>query len=181
MGFPVLTRLGINQFWYNYWYADKNYAANVQKTLNLKTLIELFLSYGLQYTSNPFIHEYWYSPKMSLSRTNVLDYQKKTYFRRLYYTHDILTIEHNYLLREQTPEYFPMRIWTLKYRSWLVFSVQWFKPAKQKIQTKYQRTPSLVSSFWVNKRGTKSTTRRIKLAYFLSIKHIKHFNKNYSF
>ena len=29
MGYPVITRLGINQMWYKYWYSDKAYATNI--------------------------------------------------------------------------------------------------------------------------------------------------------
>ena len=54
------------------------------------------------------------------------------FFRRYFYTNDTLSIEHSYLIRNKTPEFFPMRTWIMKYAGWVIFSVQWFKPLKIK-------------------------------------------------
>jgi hypothetical protein len=52
------------------------------------------------------------------------------YFRKYYYAHKTLAIEHSYFIRLKTPEFFPLRLYILKYNNWLVASIQWFKPWK---------------------------------------------------
>ena len=106
---PVITRLGVNQFWYKHWYSDTMHADYLKQDKFLTKLIRLYLNYGLTYKSNLFIHEYWYKPNYKRLRTeNTLDYSKC--FRRFFYTNDTLGIEHSYLLRNKTPEYFPMKL-----------------------------------------------------------------------
>ena len=60
MGNPVITRLGINQFWYKHWYSDSSRQLNLKQDDSLSLLLDLYLNYGLTFKSNPFIHEYWY-------------------------------------------------------------------------------------------------------------------------
>jgi hypothetical protein len=123
----------MNQFWYKYWFSDSLYASTTQLILTLETLILFYLNYGLSYTSNFFIHEYWYKNLTSSLRLNINKAELNNYFRRFYYSHHILNIEHNYLIRNATPEYFPLKIWVFRYLNWIVFIFQWFKPLKKKI------------------------------------------------
>ena len=131
MGYPVLTRLGINQFWYRHWYSDINYTANIQQDYSFETIINIYLMYGLSYINNIFIHEYWYNLNYKSRRTKLKDIQLRLFFRRVFYKYSKLDIEHNYRLRLETNEFFPMRTWILKYNNWVIISVQWFKPDKK--------------------------------------------------
>jgi hypothetical protein len=133
MGNPIITRLGVNQFWYRHWYSDKFYASNLQQDHSLETLVSIYLKYGLVFKNNPFIHEYWYKSNMKNIRTTTQLSLNNKWFRRSYYSHSNLSIEHSYLIRHKTVEYFPMRTWVLKYSGWIIFSVQWFKPVKKKV------------------------------------------------
>lgn len=168
MGYPVITRLGTNQFWYKHWYSDKLYASNLQKFNLLETLLDFYLKHGLSYTSNFFIHEYWYKNSKFNSRSEPTNYQLKSYFRRFFYTHSILSIEHNYLLRNKTQEYFPMRTWVLKYLNWVVFSVQWFKPAKTKQKQTFLRSTSFIGAIHKTRQNSKPSFRlKVNLIYLL--------------
>ena len=61
MGYPVVTRLGINQFWYKHWYTDSVYKQYVQQDLIFERFIMLYVNYGTTFKNNVFVHEYWYS------------------------------------------------------------------------------------------------------------------------
>jgi len=180
MGYPVITRLGKNQFWYKHWYSDKAYASNIQQSDLIEKLIVFYLKHGLTYTSNFFIHEYWYKNTKTNVRTEVIEEQLKLYFRRYFYAHSVLSIEHNYLLRHKTQEYFPMRTWVLKYNNWVIFSVQWFKPVKTKQKQPIVRSASFVGA--IHKSGiANKTSLRIKVTLIYFLKSIKNTKKNYNF
>ena len=111
MSNPTINRLGINQFWYKYWYSDTQYALNLQQDNLFKSLIQGYLDYGLVTKSNFFIHEYWYKFKgVKKLRLNSEFRSYNTFFRRFFYSNNIVSIEHTFLLRNNTPEYFPLRV-----------------------------------------------------------------------
>jgi hypothetical protein len=130
MGNPISTRLGVNQFWYRHWYSDTSHHLELKQDETLEKLILFYLQYGLTFQTNPFMHEYFYKKNLKSVRTFTQNKHNIKFFRRFFYTNDNLGIEHSYLIRNRTPEYFPMRTWVLKYAGWVIFSIQWFKPLK---------------------------------------------------
>ena len=84
-------------------------AANLRQDQSLTRFVHMYLNYGLTVQSNFFIHEYWYKPSYSQLRVGgATDYSK--WFRRFFYANSTLDIEHSYLIRNRTPEYFPMKV-----------------------------------------------------------------------
>ena len=133
MSNPIITRLGINQFWYKHWYSDTKYALNLQQDTLFTHLIQLYLDYGLTLKSNLFVHEYWYRfSKVKVSRLSTEFRSYNTFFRRFFYANSTVSIEHTFLLRNKTPEYFPMNVWLFRFTGWVIITVSWFKPWKQK-------------------------------------------------
>jgi len=135
MSNPTITRLGVNQFWYNHWLSNKNYSAfSNQDTINSE-FIQNYINHGANFVNNIFIHEYWYSKKYKQVRT-LPSRSYMQFYRRHYYSNNIVGIEHSYLIRYTTGEYFPLRTWYLRYNNWVVISIQWFKPDKSKKKRK---------------------------------------------
>lgn len=137
MSYPVLTRLGVNQFWYKHWYADSKLQIKrfVQHDQLMETLLELYINYGLTSLKTPFARPYWFKPSRNQSsgtpKLNILKVPNlNKFYRRFYYSNDILSIEHSFLVRHVTAEYFPLRIWILKYHGWIILSFKVFKPNK---------------------------------------------------
>jgi hypothetical protein len=165
MGHPVITRLGINQFWYKHWYSDTSKQMNLKQDDAFEQLLTLYLNYGLTFKTNPFIHEYWY--KKHAKKVRVVDQELKNikFFRRFFYTNNNLSIEHSYLIRHRTAEYFPMRHWVLKYGNWVILQVHWFKPLKTKTKPKTMaRQVSFIGAVSRPKVFT-PTINRLKLSY----------------
>ena len=77
---------------------------------SFEKLISFYLEYGLNFNTSPLIHEYWY--RKNIKHIRVYNHQKNNnrFFRRFFYTNDALGIEHSYLIRNKTAEYFPMRL-----------------------------------------------------------------------
>jgi hypothetical protein len=181
MSNPVITRLGINQFWYKHWYSDSSYSLNLQQDNLFQELVQLYLDYGLVLKSNIFIHEYWY--KFNDVKKLRLSYEFRTYntfFRRFYYSNNIVGIEHTFLLRNKTPEYFPMRTWFFKYANWVVISVNWFKPLKQRKLKELHPNSASAANVISKHSANYYQLKRLKLVLYLTTK--KYFNnKKYMF
>lgn len=164
MSNPVITRLGVNQFWYNHWLSPSNYAGETTQDNLHHEFIKNYINYASNFNTNIFVHEYWYGKKLKKIRTYTV-VRNSRYFRRQYYSNNTVGIEHSYLIRYTTQEYFPLRLWMLKYNNWLVISMQWFKPDKTK------KTGKMLKPFRREASGVFSRLKRIagvKKRYFLS-------------
>ncbi len=181
MGHPVITRIGINQFWYRHWYSDTNYSNNLKQDNLFDKLVYLYLKYGLTFQNNPFFHEYWYRKTNKPVRTKFFTRKNIKFFRRFYYQNTTLSIEHSFLLRKETAEYFPLRTWILKYGNWVVVCVQWYKPMKGKNNTiRRARDKSNNSAALTRIRG-RLKLKRLKLAYYYLLQKDSLVLKNYVF
>jgi hypothetical protein len=171
MGNPTITRLGRTQFWYKKWYTDLTYNSLLKTTHTLETLLNFYFRYGLFFTKNIFFHNYWYKNSFFKKHNYGQDSkQKSLYFRKYYYAHQTLTIEHSYFIRLKTPEFFPLRLYILKYAGWILASVQWFKPLKtvKALKNNYnnQKLNSLVYTSYKNQ--TKKKRDKILILLLLS-------------
>jgi hypothetical protein len=180
MGYPVITRLGISQFWYKNWYTDSNYMFSFKQDSLFQTLLKAYLSYGLTFPSNIFFNPYFYS---KLSRRFKEDYFLKNlkFYRRFYFSNVPLGIEHSYFLRYRTGEYFPLRLWMLRYSKWIIIFFNCFKPIKKKSKKKRRivKEAHAVSS---DLRYLSRTTHfnRFKLVYlFLKQNYFKYNSYNF--
>jgi hypothetical protein len=184
MSNPVITRLGINQFWYRHWYSDKLFSENLQQDTSFTTFVKFYLDHGLTHTSYPFIHEYWYKPTVKKLRTSQA-ISNMRFYRRFFYSNDVVDIEHSFLLRNHSGEYFPMRMWIFRYLNWIILSVQWFKPIKSKkrpkstLESKLKHIHSLHEHSHFGYR--QSSTRRLKILIHLFLIKFNQLNKEYFF
>lgn len=181
MGYPVVTRLGINQFWYRHWYTDTFYKQNSQQDSMFERFIMLYVNYGTTFKNNVFIHEYWYSKPSKAIRTLPLKSYMK-YHRRFYYSNSLLEIEHSFLLRNHSGEYFPMRCWILKYNNWVILSLKFFKPLKIK-NPNYARInrKTSISSATSDFNYQLNNNMRLTLTYSYMIKQLKSNINSYHF
>lgn len=131
MGYPVVTRLGLNQFWYRHWYSDLNFKENIKQDKNFISLVKFYLNYGLTFSNNIFFNEYFFTKNLKWIRLSNVSSNNK-FFRKFFFSNDLLGIEHSYFLRYKTGEYFPLRIWLLKYDNWIIINFSCFKPIKHK-------------------------------------------------
>lgn len=181
MSNPVITRLGTNQFWYKHWYSDQTYTANLHQDKSIETLLKFYLDYGLTFNSNPNVHEYWYTSKYKSIRGE----NPKTnlrFYRRFFYTNDNLSIEHSFFIRHFSGEYFPLRLWILKYSGWVILCVQWFKPIKKKHDPMQgARTFRKKSSTLHEFNRPSRNLQRLKILLLLFNKQLNFKTKNYSF
>ena len=192
MSYPLLTRLGLSQFWYKHWYASLRSTAreNIQHDIIIETLLELYLNYGLTAIRSPLAHEYWFTKLRK--RSDLLQPNLNKFYRRFYYTNDILSIEHSFLIRHVTGEHFPLRTWLLKYHNWVILSFKCFKPNKSsrlRASASAQSKLDFISTMHVSNKNRLNTPvtplalqlKRLKLlTFFLKNKRYSPVN-TYSF
>jgi len=183
MGNPVITRLGTQQFWYNHWYSDKNVSSNLQQDKLFTNLVYLYLTYGLNTRENLFIHEYWYANNSRIKnlRINHSKNMNNTFYRRYYYLNNIVGIEHSFLLRNTTAEYFPLKLWLFKFNNWVILNVTWFKPLKGKNKNKPFSGSASAANVLHKPRSSFYKSKRIKLLLMALFSTLKSFNKKYIF
>lgn len=169
MGYPVITRLGLSQFWYRHWYSDsnKNYFLNFKQDIMFTHLLKMYLQYGLTFNNSLFFHELYFNKNSKQIRLNIILKNLK-YYRRFYFSNDNLGIEHSYFLRYKTGEYFPLRLWVIKYSGWLILSFNCFKPVKRKIsKRKIVKSEYYALSHSLNSHNCKYKYKRFKLIFLL--------------
>ena len=135
MGYPVITRLGLNQFWYRHWYSNcnKSYFNNLKQDLIFTHFFKMYVNYGCTFPNSILFHEFFFNKKSKLIRNNIILKNLK-YYRRFYFSNYNLGIEHSYFLRYKTGEFFPLRLWVIKYSGWLLLCFNCFKPVKKKFK-----------------------------------------------
>jgi len=181
MGYPVVTRLGVNQFWIKHWYSDTNAQENMQQDRIFEKLLLLYLNYGLSYPTNIFFHEYYFSKAHRRPGFSNAE-QKNKYFRSFFYSNSLLTIEHSYLIRNRAGEYFPMRLWHVKYNSWVILAFNCFRPLKQKqSRNKFlrKRDANGVAAS-LSKVSCTAALKRFKILYLYTRKNVS-LGLHYSF
>ena len=181
MSNPTITRLGVNQFWYNHWLTNKKYSEYTnQDTINSE-FVQSYIDHGANFTCNIFLHEHWYSKKFKQIRT-LPSRSYMQFYRRHYYSNDIVGIEHSYLIRYTTGEYFPLRTWYLRYNNWVIISIQWFKPDKSKAKKGRARfTNDDVSFAHAQANPIKSKSLRNNLYYTRLLRMQNSIPLSYSF
>lgn len=178
MGYPVLTRIGLNQFWYKNWYSDVNFKSNFKQDKIFTKLLKFYLNYGLMFTNNIFFNEYFFNKNLKSVRLGNLISNKK-FFRRFFFSNDILNIEHSYFMRYKTGEYFPFRVWIIKYSNWIVLNFSCYKPVKGKNKNKIGLKKELSS---INPALATNNIRPKLIRYsLLFIFFKKYFYRNYNY
>ena len=183
MGYPVVTRIGLSQFWYKHWYSDSTstYFFNFKQDLMFVQLFKTYLNYGLMFPSTLFFHELFLNKNAKTTRLRLVQKNLK-YFRSFQFSNNKLGIEHVYLLRNRTGEYFPLRLWVLKYSNWILICFHCFKPMKKKLREK----TIMKDEFYALSTNLQSTNlnfrfKRFKLVFLFFKKFLAPREFNYSF
>ena len=112
--------------WYKSYYSDFSYSSLFKKISSFEKFLNKYFQYGIFYKNNLFTNKFWFKNiKNTASQNNT-----PLYFRKYYYSHQTLTIEHSYFIRLISPEFFSLKLYILRYNNWVIASIQWFKPLK---------------------------------------------------
>jgi hypothetical protein len=167
MGNPVVTRLGLNQFWYSHWYSKTNYSLFYKQSKLIVQFLKIYLSYGVTFTNNFYLHQYFFNNiSKKYSKNNVIKF-----YRQFFFSNSILGIEHSYFLRYKTDEFFPGKLWFVNYSNWVIIYFQCFKPQKKNLRKKKNFKKEIFSLSTAFTYSSKSSfKKRFTLLYKFLVK-----------
>ena len=175
MGFPVITRLGTNQFWYNHWYNDFSYARYFHNVKSANDFVSLYFKYGVSFSTNIFCDKYWFTKKFSKLKSEKALRLYHLCFRKKLFENKTFNVREVTDSRLNTGEFFPMRLWTFRFGHWIIFLIHWFKPVKSKLNRKNTKR-------FDNFRRHATSYRKINVrSNFKIMKIIKNINNNYKY
>lgn len=178
---PIVTRFGSKQLWHKHWYTDLNshYSTILNSIKVIENLLEVYLNYGLDFTSNPLIRDYWVNSKFKgFSPLN----NRWRWFRKMFYRNARVKFEYSYVIRRHSGEYFPFKLWVLRFSGWFIFLKSSFKPMKFKVR-KLRRSNFRLSKIASNLKGFSKVQNfsRVKLTIYMYLKFVSRLESNYSF
>ena len=175
MSNPCINRWGLNTFWHNFWFNDFDYAINLRQDKSLSILITTFIFYGVNLTYNIFSNKYWY---LNLYK----NLKSPTYYRWITYKPSGKEeLAENYRIRQEADCIFPMKIWILKYGSWLIINQYWFNPFKgRRRPMRLSENPNHIDSLSLIPTSNLTNIRRLKTllskSFFLQLKKKLYYN-----
>ena len=136
MSNPLVNRWGLNLFWYNFWYKDKNKFFNNHRDFILNFIINIFINYGLTLDRNNFINNYWFINNKNIKNlTNVLIFTKnfnQKYFRIFQHKNQLTEEITFFYKRNKLKNIYFSKMWLLSYQNWIILFVLAFRSFKKK-------------------------------------------------
>lgn len=175
MSNPTITRLGKTQMWYKNYHSDFKFSSVFKKISTFENILTAYFNYGLFYQSNPYNTYFWYKNSLRSDKSLYKNYSS-LYFRKFFYSHNTLTIEHSYFIRQKTLDFFPLRLYILKYGNWIVASIQWFKPIKTIKKSFYNSKNSISNNhtlIFPASLNPNRSTKRLTLVLLHYLKYTK--------
>lgn len=147
---PSVNRWGLNLFWYNLWYTDKNYSFWLHQDKLFTTFFSTYINYGLLYPTNFLTHKYWYNDEKKEPKNSYNQSHNLKYFRIAKYKDPLTKIYEEYTARSNVQHIYVTKIWLLRYGSWFILNFYCFRPrevsliARIKVSN-FKKTPTSIS------------------------------------
>ena len=101
---PVINRTGIIQPWAYQYLPNKTLKFKIKTINTILSIFKNYISHGNTSTPSVLASEFWYGKNLQIKPATSINYAQ--FFKRFYYSNSILGIEHSFLIRKQTPEFF---------------------------------------------------------------------------
>lgn len=161
MSHPSINRWGLNLFWYNFWFADKNYSFLLQQDRILNTFFFIYINFGLLHPVHPFLNRYWYGDDSKFNY-NFPPIHNAQYFRFVDTPYDETDVTGHYRARKQLSHVYLTKIWIIRYDKWFILNFYCFRPRETEL---------------VKKRVVKKKKLRLDPTSFTSYNSIKIFKR----
>ena len=131
MSHPSINRWGLNLFWYNFWFNDKNNSLIIQQNSIINKFIYLYIYFGLFNHKNIFIKKYWYK-NFEINFTKLVNDHNLKYFRFIEYKNKLFNQYKIYKIRNQLKNTYFSKLWILRFQNWLILNLYSYKPVIKK-------------------------------------------------
>ena len=125
MSNPCINRWGLNVFWHHHWYSDSRYALNLRQDKLATTLVQSYLSFGLDVPSNFFWNPYWFNTQAAEQSPDI-----NRYYRWILAKSTALRSVTEYRLRIESEEVYQTFVTVLRFNSYFIINMYWFQPDK---------------------------------------------------
>ncbi len=175
MSNPLINRWGLNLFWYNFWYTDKNLSLIYNLDFLINKLIFTYIKFGLNFEKNIFFHNYWF--KFAILKNKII-FEKNNikYFRVLEHKNKITGELTRFFVRSGLKDISYSKLWILKYQNWIVITLLSFQPLKKKQYLK-KRKKNLNPIFEISQKNYKKNLLlfrlKLKLSFLLKNSFLK--------
>ena len=133
MSNPSINRWGLNLFWYNFWFNDKNNSLIIQQNFIINKFIYLYLYFGLLNNTNIFIKKYWYK-NFNINFNKILNDFNFKYFRFIEYKSKVFNEYKICKMRNKVKNVYFSKLWILKFQNWLILNFYSYKPIIKRIK-----------------------------------------------
>ena len=113
------------------WYAERNFASNLQQDKIFTILLNTYLRFGLYMFRDAFYSPYWHMNQKSL-RPFIESSTYLKYFRWKQFTDKQLGVDSIQRFRLETIDFFYLTTWILRFGGWIIINLYWFKPQRKK-------------------------------------------------
>lgn len=122
---PVVNRLGVNVFWYNFWFSSQEYSYHLQKDNLILLLLRIYLKHGLDLPKNIYANPYWFTyANATIDKTK--------YYRWSLFFNELNKSQTRHRFRVTAGLFYKARLVLLKYNKWVLVLTQWFEPDRRK-------------------------------------------------
>lgn len=182
---PSINRWGLNLFWYNFWYSDRNKSSNVHQDYFFNRLITLYVNYGITVDRDLFYSKYWYNKESNFFKLHsfTLGENLPIYFRRIEYKNKITNELALVKLRIKKKNAHLTKLWILRFQNWIIINLYFIQPLKKRSsfteKKKYEKSLLTHKSFFASLRLEKISF--IRLIFFYKFINKNQTYKNYYF
>ena len=163
---PLVNRWGLNLFWYNLWFKDKNFNLNNNLISIFKKIIIISLNFGFYFSKNIFISKYFYQSKFFSK--NYLNNHYLKYFKFINFKNKLLNIDSFFHKRLTIKNIYFSKIWILMFQNYIIFNIYSFKPLLKK-KKKIKIFKPKKNFFIQNNKTTQSIIFKRLNLFFLKI------------
>jgi len=180
MSNPLINRWGLNLFWYNFWFTDKNNQFFIHQDSLITSLISIYTQYGLITFKSIFINNYWYN-NFNIIRQNYINNHNLTYFRSMEFKNRLLNEINFITIRNKIKNIYKSKIWILRYQKWLIINFYCFQPFTKKqalLKSQYKKTDSYLPQNTLTNKTQIKYKSLIRYNYLLKFIFNNLINKN---
>lgn len=122
---PLINRWGLNLFWNQMWFKDKNYSIHLNNDKISKKLLLIFLYYGMNYYKNIYINKYWFNKIYKINNFFNEFYLK--YYKLLNFKNKLINANFLFYNRIKKENIYNGKIWIFKYQNWFILNISFFQ------------------------------------------------------
>jgi len=173
---PSINRWGLNLFWYNYWFADKNKSFEIHQDNLINKLMYIYLNYGIFKKNSKYSFRFWtFSNLKSINSYLIEDRERVLQYLRFSQYKNKLTQETKIIsFRIKRKDLHFTKFWILRFNKWLIINIYALQPLKKKSNIgKFFKKSKYAKASAIPRKSKKNIFRKHLVRQFLIFNFFK--------